>query len=141
MKIKLSIAVLTALLLVACGKEAPTSSPAASAKPTEAATSPAAGPAPASAASAGALDDQMAQVLMSKAGCVACHTVDKKLVGPAYKDVAAKRKDEKDVAVMLAAKVRGGGVGAYGQIPMPPNPKEKISDDELKAMIQWVLTK
>lgn len=70
-----------------------------------------------------------------------CHTVDKKGVAPAYTDVAKKRKGEKDVAAMLAKKIRDGGAGAYGQIPMPPNPTRKISDGELKAMVDWVLTK
>jgi len=88
-----------------------------------------------------AIDDKKAAEIMKKAGCAACHSVDKKGVGPAYKDVAKKRKGEKDSVAMLTKKVRAGGTGAYGQIPMPPNPKEKISDDEVKAMVEWVLSK
>ena len=78
---------------------------------------------------------------MTKAGCAACHSVDKTGVGPAYTDVAKKRKGDKDVAAMLAKKIREGGEGAYGKMPMPPNPASTISDDELKAMVEWVLTK
>jgi len=88
-----------------------------------------------------AIDDKKASEIMSKSGCGACHTIDKKLVGPSYRDVAKKHKGAKDAAVVLAKKVREGGAGAYGQIPMPPNAKEKISDDDLKAMVEWVLSK
>ena len=58
---------------------------------------------------------------MKKAGCNACHTVDKKGVGPAYKDVAAKNKGKADAAQATFDKVRKGGAGVYGQVPMPPN--------------------
>lgn len=88
-----------------------------------------------------AIDDKKATEIMNKAGCGACHTLDKKLVGPSYKDVAKKHKGAKDAAATVAKKVREGSTGAYGQIPMPPNPKDKISDDDLKAMVEWVLSK
>lgn len=88
-----------------------------------------------------AIDDKKATEIMNKAGCSACHNVDKKLVGPAFKEVAKKHKGDKSAAAMLVKKVRSGGSGAYGQIPMPPNPKEKISDADLKAMVDWVLSK
>ena len=142
------IAALAALLLAGCGKEAPpTPAPVPAKAPEAAPPAPAAakdatsGPAPAAAAAIATLDDKQAQEIMNKAGCAACHAVDKKGVGPAYTDVAKKRKGENGAAAMLAKKVRDGGAGAYGQIPMPPNPASKISDDELKAMIDWVLTK
>jgi cytochrome c len=76
--------------------------------------------------------------IAQKAGCLACHTKDKKLVGPAYKDVAAKYKGQ-DVVAKLADKVRKGGVGVWGPIPMPPNPVEKINDADLKTVVEWVL--
>ena len=88
-----------------------------------------------------ALDDAKAQELMKSGGCVACHSVDKKLVGPAYKDVAQKRKGEKDAIATLEKAVRAGSNGAYGKIPMPPNSKEKISDSDLHNLIEWVLSK
>lgn len=76
--------------------------------------------------------------IMTKSGCMACHTKDKKLVGPALKDVAAKYKGQ-DVVAKLMAKVRAGGSGVYGPIPMAPNPPEKISDADLKTAVTWVL--
>ena len=87
------------------------------------------------------IDDKKAQEIMSKAGCAACHTVDKKLVGPAYKEVAKKHKGQKDAEAALIKKVRSGGAGVYGQIPMPPNSPSQISDADLKAMVEWVLSK
>lgn len=76
--------------------------------------------------------------LMTKAGCMACHAKDKKIVGPAYKDVAAKYKGQ-DVAAKLADKVRKGGSGVYGPVPMPPNPVDKINDADLKAVVAAIL--
>lgn len=94
----------------------------------------------ASAAAIGAgLSDRTAAALMNKAGCSACHSVDKKGVGPAYKDVAKKRKGEKDAVAVLEKRIRSGGAGVYGPIPMPPNPKERIGDKDLHEMIEWVL--
>ena len=75
---------------------------------------------------------------MTKAGCTACHSKDKKIVGPAYKDVAAKYKGQ-DVAAKLMEKVRKGGSGVWGPVPMPPNPADKISDADLKAAIEMIL--
>lgn len=70
--------------------------------------------------------------------CLACHAVDKKLVGPAYKDVAAKYSGQKDAAAMLATKIQKGGVGAWGQVPMPPNPQ--VNDAEAKQLVEWILS-
>jgi cytochrome c len=88
-----------------------------------------------------AIDDKKANELLNKGGCAACHSVDKKLVGPSYKEVAKKHKGQKNAAAVVAKKVREGGAGAYGQIPMPPNPKDKINDADLKALVDWVLSK
>ena len=74
----------------------------------------------------------------TKAGCLACHSTDKKIVGPAYKDVAAKYKGQ-NVTAKLMEKVRKGGSGVWGPIPMPPNPPEKISDADLKVVIEAIL--
>ena len=74
-----------------------------------------------------------------KAGCMACHAMDKKLVGPAFKDVAAKYKGQGDAVAKLSDKVRKGGSGVWGPIPMPPNPAEKISDGDLKDVVSWIL--
>ena len=88
-----------------------------------------------------ALDDTKAQDLMKTSGCTACHFADKKLVGPAYKDVALKRKSEPDAAALLEKSVRAGSKGVYGPIPMPPNPPAKISDADLHDLVAWILTK
>jgi len=70
-------------------------------------------------------------------GCAACHALDKKTVGPSWKDVAAKYKAEAKAAETLAAKVRAGGKGVWGQVPMPP--QTKVSDADLKTIMAWVL--
>jgi len=69
--------------------------------------------------------------------CLACHATDKKLVGPSYKDVAAKYAGQKDAVATLATKVQKGGVGVWGQIPMPPNPQ--VSEAEAKTLVEWIL--
>lgn len=78
--------------------------------------------------------------LMEKGGCVACHRVDEKLIGPAYKAVAAKYKSNKaEALVYLMTKVREGGEGVWGDVPMPPNDTDKIDDADLKALLEWIL--
>ena len=76
--------------------------------------------------------------LAQKKNCMACHAVDKKLVGPAYKDVAAKYAGQKDAVDMLSAKVIKGGSGVWGPIPMPANPQ--VSEAEAKQLVQWILS-
>ena len=83
--------------------------------------------------SAPALADE---ALAKAKNCMACHAVDKKLVGPAYKDVAAKYAGQKDAAAKLADKVIKGGTGVWGQIPMPAN---AVSKDEADKLVAWVL--
>jgi cytochrome c5 len=105
-----------------------------------AATAATATPAAATAAPAkpGApLDLKAAEALMQKAGCAACHAIDKKLVGPPYVDVAAKYKGDAGANAKLAQKVKAGGAGVWGQIPMPPNPQ--VPDDDIKALVSWIL--
>ena len=75
--------------------------------------------------------------LATKKNCLACHATDKKLVGPSYKEVAAKYAGQKDAAAKLADTIQKGGVGAWGQIPMPANP---VTADEAKQLAAWVLT-
>ena len=70
--------------------------------------------------------------------CLACHSVDKKVVGPAYKDVAAKYKGDKTAEAKLIEKVKKGGSGSWGNVPMPPNPQ--VNDAEVKQLVQWVLS-
>ena len=76
--------------------------------------------------------------LASKSGCLACHAVDKKIVGPSYKDVAAKYKGDKGAQARLEKKVKEGGVGVWGQVPMPPN--SAVSDKDIHTLVTWVLS-
>jgi cytochrome c len=84
-----------------------------------------------------AMDAAAAKALASKSACLACHAVDKKLVGPAYKDVAAKHKGQADAEAKVAARIKSGGSGMYGPIPMPAQPN--LKDDELKLLAAWIL--
>ncbi len=77
--------------------------------------------------------------LSRKNGCAACHGADKKIVGPSWKDVAAKYKGDARAADNLAAKVKAGGKGAWGAVPMPP--QTKVSDADLKTIIAWILAR
>lgn len=79
------------------------------------------------------------QALADKAGCIACHKVDVKLVGPAFKDVAAKYKTRADAVPYLMKRVREGGPGNWGVVPMMANDVNRISDADLKTLIEWVL--
>jgi cytochrome c len=88
------------------------------------------------AAQAGTAETEAA---MNKAGCMACHTKDKKLVGPSFKDIAAKYKGQADVVTKLADKVRKGGSGVFGPVPMSPNGPDKISDKDLKEAVELIL--
>ena len=80
----------------------------------------------------------MADLALATAkNCMACHAVDKKLVGPSYKDVAAKYAGQKDAAEKLAGKVIKGGSGVWGPVPMPAN--AQVSAEEAKKLVAWVL--
>lgn len=83
-------------------------------------------------------DAKKAEALAKSNGCMACHAVDTKLVGPSYKDVAAKYHNAKNAQAMLMKKVKDGGSGVWGPIPMPPHPG--IGDADLKIMVDWVLS-
>ena len=74
--------------------------------------------------------------LAQKSGCLACHGMDKKLVGPSYKDIAAKYKGDKGAEAKLTQKVLKGGSGVWGQIPMPPN---NIPEAQAQQLVKWIL--
>jgi cytochrome c len=76
--------------------------------------------------------------LAKKHGCFACHATDKKLVGPSYKDVAAKYGADKGAEAKLFDKVKKGGTGAWGTVPMPPN--GHVPDADIKTLVKWVLS-
>ena len=76
------------------------------------------------------------EALAKSKNCMSCHAVDKKLVGPAYKDVAAKYKADKGAVATLAAKIKAGGKGNWGEIPRPPN---NGTPEEATKLATWVM--
>lgn len=76
--------------------------------------------------------------LAKKHACFACHTVDKKMVGPSYKDVAAKYRNDKTAPAKLADKVKKGSQGVWGNVPMPPN--TAVPDADVNALVKWILS-
>jgi cytochrome c len=76
--------------------------------------------------------------LAKKHACLACHAVDKKLVGPAYKDVAAKYRGDASAEAKLVEKVKKGSQGTWGQVPMPPN--ANVPDADVRALVKWILS-
>ncbi|MFN9479131.1 MAG: c-type cytochrome [Betaproteobacteria bacterium] len=87
---------------------------------------------------AGAASAQSAEELAKAKNCLACHQADKTLVGPSYKEIAAKYAGQKDAAAKLATKIRAGGVGVWGQVPMPANPQ--VNEKEAETLARWVLS-
>ena len=81
----------------------------------------------------------MANLELAKSkNCVACHSVDNKLIGPAYKEVAKKYAGQKDAESKLVQKVLKGGSGVWGAIPMPPNPQ--VTEAEAKTLVKWIMS-
>jgi cytochrome c len=76
--------------------------------------------------------------LAQKKNCMSCHLVDAKLIGPAYKDVAARYAGQADAPARLAQKVIKGGSGVWGAVPMPAN--QQVSEAEAKQLVQWILS-
>lgn len=93
----------------------------------------------AAAALAASLPAGADEALAKKYGCFACHAVDRKLVGPSYRDVAAKYAGDSAAAARLAEKVKKGSQGVWGQVPMPPNPS--LPDADVQALVKWVLSR
>lgn len=84
------------------------------------------------------LPARASDALAKKHNCFACHQVDKKVVGPSYKDVAAKYAGDKGAQAKLVDKVKKGGVGVWGQVPMPPN--AQVPDADVQALVKWILS-
>lgn len=80
---------------------------------------------------------QADQKLAEKNACMACHGIDKKIVGPAYQDIASKYAKDKDAVTKLVASIKAGGSGKWGPIPMPA--QAALSDADAKTLAQWVL--
>lgn len=81
---------------------------------------------------------QANEELATSSGCMTCHKVDMKVVGPSFKDVAAKYKGDSGAEAALIEKVKKGGSGAWGAIPMPPN-SPRVSDADIKTLVDWIL--
>jgi cytochrome c len=75
--------------------------------------------------------------LLKKSGCTACHAIDKRVIGPSYQEVAAKSKGDSCAAAKLQDKVKKGGSGVWGQVPMPPN--TQVSDADIKTLVAYIL--
>jgi cytochrome c len=76
--------------------------------------------------------------LAKKHACLACHAIDKKLVGPSYKEVAAKYRGDAGAEAKLVDKVKKGSQGTWGQVPMPPN--ANVPDADVRALVKWILS-
>ena len=76
--------------------------------------------------------------LAQSSGCMTCHSVDKKVIGPSYKEVAAKYRNDKSAEAGLFKKVKAGGKGVWGETPMPPN--AHVKDEDIKTLVQWILS-
>ena len=85
-----------------------------------------------------AADAAKAEALAKQYNCLQCHTPDKKILGPAYKDVAKKYKGNKDAQALLVKNVKAGSKDTWGPIPMPPN--DKVSDAEAATLVEWILS-
>ena len=85
-------------------------------------------------ASAAHANEKLAQA----SGCMTCHAPDKKVIGPSYKEVAEKYRNDKQAETKLFQKVKAGGKGVWGETPMPPN--AHLKDDDIKTLVRWVLT-
>ncbi len=90
------------------------------------------------AAQAHAVDTKAAVALAQKNGCLACHSVDKKILGPSFKDVAAKYKGDKTAEAKMIERVKKGSSGIWGPMPMPAN-SPQVKDADIKTVVQWVL--
>ena len=80
---------------------------------------------------------QANQELAKKSNCLACHSVDKKMVGPSFIDISKKYAGDKTAVKTLSAKVKAGTKGVWGQIPMPPNPN--VKDADIETLVKWIL--
>jgi cytochrome c len=141
------ILLLTSLLTVlyGCQPEAPEQKAATSAAPpaaTEPAKQPvaveAAAPVPAAMPQMSAVPEDPVMQLAKKNNCLACHAVDKKVVGPAWKDVAAKYRGDKGAEELLMAKIASGGSGVWGSVVMPPY--AQVSEADRRTLVKFVLS-
>lgn len=89
-------------------------------------------------ANAYAAEAKTAQALAQKSGCLVCHGIENKIVGPGYKEVAAKYKNDNTAEAKMMAKIKTGGSGTWGPMPMPPN--THVKDEDIKTIVEWILS-
>jgi cytochrome c len=87
---------------------------------------------------AGGAQAQSQEKLAQASGCMTCHAIDKKIIGPSYKDVAKKYRNDKTAETKLFQKVKQGGKGVWGEVPMPPN--AHVKDQDIKTLVHWILS-
>lgn len=75
--------------------------------------------------------------LAQSSGCMTCHSVDRKVIGPSYKEIAAKYRSDKGAEANLVKKVKAGGSGVWGPTPMPPN--AHVKEEDIKAIVTWIM--
>jgi len=85
-----------------------------------------------------AADAAKAEVLAKQHNCLQCHSADKKIIGPSYKEVAAKYKGKPDASAVLAKSIKGGAKGSWGPVPMPAN--DKVPDGDIGILVNWILS-
>jgi cytochrome c len=85
-----------------------------------------------------AADPGDGQALVTTNGCFACHSADRKIVGPAYREIAAKYLDDGAAEAALVRKIKTGGKGVWGDVPMPPHPH--LKDEDARTMVRWILS-
>ena len=81
---------------------------------------------------------QANEKLAQSSGCMTCHGVDKKIIGPSYKEIADKYRKDKGAEAGLIKKVKAGGKGVWGETPMPPN--AHVKDEDIKTLVNWILS-
>ena len=81
---------------------------------------------------------QANEKLAQASGCMTCHGIDKRVIGPSYKEIAAKYRNDKSAEGALIKKVKAGGKGVWGEVPMPPNPH--VKDPDVKTLVEWILS-
>ena len=130
------------LLLYGCKPDTPAQQAGSSttaAVPSAASQVPASTPPAAQSAPAASSGEVDGRALAQKSGCFTCHTIEKKLVGPAWNDVAAKYHGQKDAEAKLVTKVAKGGSGAWGTVPMPPN-SPRVNENDIKTLVHFILS-
>jgi cytochrome c len=85
------------------------------------------------------IDDETANAMLNSSGCNACHALERKIIGPAYRDIASKYKEVPEAVAMLFERVRDGSSGVWGPIPMLAVPPDRVGDKDLGLMLEWIL--